>query len=159
MPSTSPPTTADPDTPATMPAEVEAGRAYLVLDGELGVLSVTACALDPVPDPATGVTTVLSASAEDGTGRTVEVRRSRVELGVPTTTDTVTVTDAEGTVEASRADLGGRQIDLRLDNPVGALLELDEETGTIAAIGVFGPAGSLLGEPGLLDGELLLRCP
>lgn len=142
-----------------MPADVEVGRAYLLLDGELGVLTVSSCAVDPVTDPATGVTTELSASAEDGTGRTVEVRRSFFDADVPTITETVTVTDPEGTVEASRVELGGRQIDLRLDNPVGALLDHDEAAGTIVAAGVFGPAGSVVGDPGLLDGELLLRCP
>jgi hypothetical protein len=153
------PTTAAPDVPATLPAEVEPGRGALVLDGELGVLEVSACSFVPVTDPATGVTTVVTATAHDSTGRTVDVVRSSFEGDVPTVTDTVTVADPEGTVEASRAQTGGRQIDLRVENPVGALLDIDEATGTVRAAGVFGPVGGRPGDPANVDGELLLRCP
>lgn len=150
-------TTAPVDVPATLPADIEPGRGALVLDGQLGLLEVTACSFEPVTDPATGVTTLLTVTAHDPTGRTVDVVRSSFDADVPTVTDTVTVSDAEGTVEASRAETGGRQIDLRAENPVGPLLEVDGDA--VRAEGVFGPVGGRPGDPANIDGELLLRCP
>lgn len=154
-----PPTTAIP-TPATLPDEVEPGRGFLVLDGESALLTVTDCALESTTDPATGVTTELRVSAEDAFGRLVDVVRSSFTADVPTVTDTVTISDPTGEVlESSRADRDGLQIDLRLDNPVGPLLEVDPDTGTILADGVFGPVGGAPDDPANVDGKLLVRCP
>ena len=154
---TSTTTSAPTDVAATLPPTVEAGRGAIVLDGELGILEVSACSFDRVTDPATGVTTELTATAHDPTGRIVDVVRSSFDADVPTVTDTITVSDAEGTVEASRAETNGRQIDLRIENPVGSLLEVDGDV--IRAEGVFGPVGGRPGDPANVDGELLLRCP
>ncbi len=151
------PTTGAP-TPGTLPDDVEPGRGALVLDGELAVLTVTNCTLAPATD-ATGVTTVLTAAASDGT-RLVDVVRSSFTAEIATVTDTVTITSADGAaVESSRADVDGRQVDLRDPNPAGPLLDVDLETGRIAARGVFGPLNGGPDDPANVDGELLLRCP
>ena len=150
-------TTAEP-VPATLPAEVDPGTGHLILGDAPGVLTVTACSFDPVTDPATGVTTELTAAAEDGTGRTVDIVRSSFTADVPTVTDTITVAEADGTVlESSRADREGQQIDLRTPNPQGQLLVVD--AGRISASGVFGPVGGTADDPANVEGELLLRCP
>lgn len=155
-----PPTTAAASAPATLPDEVDPGRGALVLGGERAVLTVTACTLEASTDESTGVTTEVLAGAEDGTGRVIDVIRSSFAADLPTVTDTVRITDQDGSVvEASRADRDGLLIDLRVANPVGRLLEVDVEAGTIRAEGVFGPVGTTVGEPGNVDGELLLRCP
>ena len=146
--------------PATLPAEVDAGRGVLVLGGEANVLTVTACAFDPVLDPATGVTTEVTVAAQDGVGRTVDVVRSSFTADVPTVTDTITIADETGAaLESSRADAAGRQIDLRVPNAVGSLLEIDAAAGTVRAAGVFGPVGGTGDDPENVEGELLLRCP
>ena len=62
-------------------------------------------------------------------------------------------------LESSRADAGGRQIDLRVANPIGPLLDVDAAAGTVRASGVFGPASGTAADPANVDGELLLRCP
>lgn len=156
-PPTDPPTTAT-VTAATLPTDVDPGRGALVLDGHATVLRVTSCALEPTTDAATGVTTELAVAAEDGTGLTVDLARSSFTADVPTVTDTVVVTDETGTVlESSRVDRDGLLIDLRLSNPVGALIDVD--AGVIRADGVFGPPQSTAGDAANVDGELLLRCP
>jgi hypothetical protein len=150
--------TTAPPTPGTLPDNVEPGRGALVLDGELAVLTVTNCTTQPTTDATTGVVTELTAAASDGT-RLVDVVRSSFTTNVTTVTDTIRVTDPDGTVlESSRAEVGGRQIDLRLENPVGPLLQAGAG-GRIEAAGVFGPPDGVAGDPGNVDGELLLRCP
>ncbi len=152
-------TTAEP-APATLPAEVDPGRGFLILDGQTTVLTVTACTFDPVIDDATGVTTELTVAAQDAGGRTVDIVRSTFTADVPTVTDTITITGEGGAaLESSRADAGGRQIDLRVPNPVGSLLEVDAGAGTVGASGVFGPVGGRADDPANVDGELVLRCP
>lgn len=151
------PTTAAERTPATLPARVEAGRGALVLDGEAAVLTVFACQPEPVTDPATGVTAEISIVAGDGTGRSVDITRTSFTADVPTVTDTVTVTETDGTqLEASRVDAGGRLIDLRVEKPVGRLIDVGG--GVVRVEGVFGAPGAAA-EPTDVDGELLLRCP
>ena len=146
--------------PATLPAEVDPGRGFLVLGGEASVLTVTACTFAPETDASTGVRTELTVAAQDAAGRTVDVIRSSFTADVATVTDTITIA-ADGVVEleSSRADAGGRQIDLRVTNPVGSLLEVDAAAGTVRASGVFGPANGTAEDPANVDGELLLRCP
>ena len=151
-------TTAEP-APATLPAGVEAGRGILILDGQASVLTVTACTFESTTDEATGVTTELTVAAQDATGRTVDVVRSSFTADVPTVTDTVVVAGDGGVLESSRADRDGLQIDLRVPNPVGPLLDVDASAGTVRASGVFGPARSRADDPANVDGELLVRCP
>jgi hypothetical protein len=151
-----PPTTATP-VAATLPDDVEPGRGAVLLGGELGVLTVTECSFEPATDDATGVTVELRIAAEDGTGRTVDVVRSSFTADAPTVTDTVRVTEPDGTVlESSRAAYGDQQIDLRVPNAVGSLLRLDD--GVVRATGVFGPPDGGADDPANVDGELLLRC-
>lgn len=152
-----PPTTASQRPPATLPDDVDPGRGAMVLDGEAAVLTVFACQPEPVTDPATGVTAEVSIVAGDGTGRHVDITRTSFTADVLTVTDTVTVTEADGTqVESSRVDAGGRLIDLRLQNPVGRLIETEGDA--VRVEGVFGTPGGAA-EPTDVDGELLLRCP
>lgn len=146
--------------PATLPAEVDPGRGFLVLDGEASVLTVTSCALEPSVDPSTGVTTELAVAAQDAAGRTVDVIRASFTADVATVTDTVTIAGEAGPeLESSRADRDGLQIDLRLPNPVGRLLEIDVPSGTVRADGVFGPLDGGADDPGNVSGEMVLRCP
>ena len=152
-------TTAEP-APATLPAEVDRGRGFLILDGQASVLTVTDCTLESTTDEATGVTTELTVAAHDAAGRTVDVVRSSFTADVPTTTDSITITGEGGAaLESSRADRDGLQIDLRVPNPVGPLLTVDPGAGTVAASGVFGAVGGRPDDPANVDGELLLRCP
>ena len=146
--------------PATLPSEVDPGRGFLVLGGEASVLTVTACTFEPVTDDSTGVRTELTVAAQDAAGRTIDIIRSSFTADVPTITDTITIaTDGVVELESSRADAGGRQIDLRVPNPLGSLLDVDPAAGTVRASGVFGPANGTADDPANVDGELLLRCP
>ena len=157
--SSGPPTTAAEQPPATLPEEVDAGRGAMVLDGEGAVLTVTSCDLEPSTDPATGVTTELAVQANDGTRR-VDIVRSSFTADVPTVTDTISVIDAdESVLESSRVDRDGLLLDIRLENPVGPLLDVDADAGLVHGEGVFGPVGGTTGDAENVDGELLLRCP
>ena len=152
-----PPTTATP-VPATLPDDVEAGSGRMVLDGEAYALEVRSCALDPVSDPATGVTTELTVDADDGLGVAVAVTRSSVEGDLRTVTDTITVVDpGGGLTEAQRIDRSGTYLDLRVEGALEPLLEVDG--ALIRGEGVFGPTGSAVGDPGLVEGGVILRCP
>lgn len=152
------PTTAADRPPATLPDAVEPGEGAMVLDGEPSVLTVAACTLEPATDPATNVTTELAATATDGTGRTVEISRTSFTAAAPTVTDTVLVTEADGTtLESSRVDAAGRLLDLRLENPVGRLIEVGGDV--VRAEGVFGAFGARGPADDDVDGELVLRCP
>lgn len=147
-------------TAATLPDDVEPGAGALVLDGQPVALTVVSCDLEPRTDEATGVTTSVHAVAEDPAGRQVELVRASFDADVPTVTDTVTITGpGDAVVESSRADRDGLQIDLREANPPGPLLEVDEATGHIRADGVFGPPGSIEGDPANVLASLVLRCP
>jgi len=153
-----PPTTAADRPPATLPDDVDPGRGAMVLDGESSVLTVFACQPEPVTDPATGVTAELSIVAGEGTGRHVDITRTSFTADVPTVTDTVTITDVDDSqIESSRVDAGGRLIDLRVENPVGRLIEAGDD-GLVRVEGVFGTPGAAA-EPTDVDGALLLRCP
>lgn len=152
-----PPSTSE-AVPATLPDDVEAGSGQLVLDGQAYVLSVRSCALDPVTDPATGVTTEASVDADEQLGLVVSVTRSATEGDLRTVTDTVSVLDADGElVEASRADVGGRYLDLLVEGALGPLLQIEGDL--ITGEGVFGPPGARPGDPSAVEGSLILRCP
>lgn len=152
------PTTAADRPPATLPDAVEPGDGAMVLDGEPSVLTVAACTLEPATDEATNVTTQLAVTATDGTGRTVELSRTSFTADAPTVTDTVVVTEPNGTtIESSRVDADGRLLDLRLENPVGRLIDVDGDL--VRAEGVFGAPGARGPGDGDVDGEIVLRCP
>ena len=152
-----PPTSAEP-VPATLPDDVEVGAGRLVLDGRAYALQVRSCSLQPVTDPATGVTTDLSIDADDGLGVSVSVTRSTVEGDLRTITDTISVADPDGGLtESQRIDRSGTYLDLRADGAIQPLLEIDGEL--VSAEGVFGPVGSVAGDPGLVEGGVVLRCP
>lgn len=147
--------------PAALPDDVDPGRAFLLLGGALQVFTVTSCQLEPVSDTDTGVTTELrlDATADDGTS--LVAARTSFTADATTVTDTITLVDDGGEVllESSRAETGGRQIDLRDPNPVGSLLEIDAGTGAVRADGVFGPFGGRADDPANVEGALLARCP
>ena len=146
--------------PATLPDDVEPGRGFLVLGGQANVLTVTDCNFAPSIDPETGVETQLTIAAQDANGRTVDIVRSSFDGDVVTVTDTITVAAGQpDALESSRADRDGLQIDLRVPNAVGRLLDVDPTNGTVRATGVFGPVGGTGEDPLNVDGELLLRCP
>lgn len=144
----------------TLPDDVAPGTGVLVLDGDLVALAVTACGTEAVTDTATGVTTLLTAAADDGTS-TVDVIRSVFTADATTVTDTVRVSEGGTVLESSRAAVGTRHIDLRQPNPLGPLLELSDDgpAPVVRASGVFGPLGGLADDPANVDGELVLRCP
>lgn len=145
-------------TPATLPESVEPGRGAMVIDGSGHALTVRACELEPTTDPETGVTTVLAVDADDGVGTSVSVTRSITEGAVPTTTDSITVVDTEqeGMV-ASRAEVGGRFVDLLAEGALTPMLDVDGDV--VTGEGVLGPRGARPGDPRARDVQLLLRCP
>lgn len=150
--------TTGPDVPATLPEDVEPGTGRLVLDGEAFALQVRSCAVDPVTDPATGVTTEIAVDADDGLGVLVSVTRSAVEGDLRTVTDTISVVDpGGGLTEAQRIDRSGTYFDLRVEGPLEPLLAIDGSL--VTGEGVFGPAGSVVGDPGLVEGGVIVRCP
>lgn len=150
--------TTEDTTPATLPEEVEPGRGAMVVDGQAYVLTTGACSLDPVTDPATGVTTEFTADAEDGVGTTVSVSRTVTQGAVPSTTDTITVSDAAGNaMVASRAEINGRYIDLLAEGALVPMLSLDGDE--VSGDGVLGPPGARPGDPTARDVSVLLSCP
>ena len=150
----------DPDVPVTLPPadEVDPGIGYLVLDGEPTLLFVRTCELEPVLDPATGVTTELLVDLDDQIARAVSLTRSSFDADLPTTNDEILVADDDViTLDSTRADRSGTMLDLRAPGALEPLFEID---GTLVRVtGVFGPPGSQDGDPGLVEGSLLLRCP
>ena len=159
--------TADPDdpsgttedtTPATLPDEVEAGRGAMVVDGNAYVLTVGACSLEAVTDPTTGVTTERTADAADGVGTSVSVSRTVTEGAVPSTTDTITVSDAAGnSMVASRAEINGRFVDLLAEGALVPMLSVEGDV--VSGEGVLGPPGARPGDPAARDVSVLLSCP
>ena len=150
----------DPDLPVTIPPadEVDPGIGYLVLDGEPTLLFVRACALEPVLDPATGVTTDLAIDLDDQIARAVSLTRSSFAADLPTKSDEVLVADDDViTLDSSRTDRSGTILDLRAPGALEPLFEVDGDV--VSASGVFGPPGTEAGDPGLLEGSLILRCP
>jgi hypothetical protein len=145
-------------TPATLPEEVEVGRGAMVIDGNAYVLTVGACSLESVTDPATGVTTELTVDAADGVGTTVSVSRTITEGAVPSTTDTITVADATGnSMVASRAEIDGRFVDLLAEGALVPMLSVDGDI--VSGEGVLGPPGARPGDPAARDVSVLLSCP
>ena len=145
---------------ATLPpaTEVAAGSGWLVLDGAGFVLEVRSCVLEPVTDPETGVTTDLTIDADDGLGTAVLITRSTTQGDVATVTDTVAVVHDDGELmEANRADVNGRYIDLLAEGALQPLLGVEGDL--VTAAGVFGPRGARPGDPGLVEGSLIVRCP
>jgi hypothetical protein len=145
-------------TPATLPEGVDEGRGAMVVDGSAYVLTVHACSLEPVTDPATGVTTELTVDADDGVGTSVAVSRTVTQGDVPSTTDTITVSDAAGnSMVASRAEINGRFVDLLAEGALSPMLTLDGEV--VSGEGVLGPPGARPGDPAARDVSVLLSCP
>ena len=145
-------------TPATLPDEVDAGRGAMVVDGGAYVLTVRECTLEPSTDPATGVTTVFTADADDGVGTSVSVTRSITQGDVPSTTDSITVADTAGNaLVASRAEVNGRFVDLLVDGALAPMLSVDGDV--VSGEGVLGPQGARPGTPGVVDVSVLLSCP
>ena len=142
----------------TVPEDADEGIGYLVLDGERTLLFVRACELEPVLDPATGVTTELAIDLDDEISRAVSLTRSSFGGDLDTTTDEILIADDGAiTLDATRADRSGTLLDLRAPGVLEPLFRID---GTLVeASGVFGPPGSQAGDPGLVEGTLVLRCP
>jgi hypothetical protein len=145
-------------TPATLPEEVEPGRGAMVIDGNAYVLTVGACSLEAVTDPDTGVTTELTADAADGVGTSVSLSRTVTQGDVPSTTDTITVSDAAGnSMVASRAEINGRFVDLLAEGALTPMLSVEGDV--VAGDGVLGPPGARPGDPAARDVSVLLSCP
>lgn len=150
--------TTEDTTPATLPEEVEPGRGAMVIDGSAYVLTVGACSLEAVTDPDTGVTTELTVDAADGVGTRVAVSRTVTQGAVPSTTDTITVSDATGnSMVASRAEVDGRFVDLLAEGALAPMLSVDGEV--VSGEGVLGPPGARPGDPAARDVSVLLSCP
>ena len=142
----------------TVPDDADEGIGYLVLDGDRTLLFVRACELEPVLDPATGVTTELAIDLDDEISRAVSLTRSSFGGDLDTTTDEILIADDEViTLDATRVDRSGTLLDLRAPGVLEPLFRID---GTLVeASGVFGPPGSQAGDPGVVEGTLILRCP
>jgi hypothetical protein len=104
----------------------------------------------------------------DGTidGQPFAVETVRFESSGPgaeglTITETVRVTtgtgDAVEGVEAERSGVGGNWVDIRDTGADGPLVV--QEGDVVRAVGTFGPDGSTEGEPNVLEGRLVARCP
>ena len=76
-------------------------------------------------------------------------------------TETVRITTGTGDavvgIEAERTGIAGTWLDLRDPGATGALIVQDDDV--VRAEGTFGPDGSAEGEPNVLAGRLVARCP
>jgi len=153
--SSTPPSTAP---PAKLPASVDPGTGVLVVGAESVSVGITLCNLTPETDPATGVTTNVLVTGDDGEGGTLTISQRQTAGGAGATTITETVSYARGgsTVEASRIKINGAYHDLRDPSVSGALLEVNGNE--VRASGTFGSPGSVAGDPSLASGAVLARC-
>jgi hypothetical protein len=154
--SSSPLTTAP---PATLPSSVAPGTGVLVI-GPLSVtVGITLCNLTPETDAATGVTTNLLVTGDDGQGGTLTIsQRQTTTAGAATTiTERVSYTRGDNTLESTRIELNGSYHDLRDPTATGALLVVDGDR--VQASGTFGSPGTTAGDASLATGAVLARCP
>ncbi|MEY2570029.1 MAG: hypothetical protein QOE63_379, partial [Acidimicrobiaceae bacterium] len=94
-----PPSTAP---PATLPASVDPGTAVLVVGTSSVSVGITLCNLTPETDPATGVTTNVLVTGDDGKGGTLTISNRKTAAapgGASTVSDTVTYSRGGSTVE------------------------------------------------------------
>jgi hypothetical protein len=143
---------------ATLPPidDVAAGEGALVLDGRAYALDIRVCTLAPAVDPTTQISTELAIDADDELGVAVSLTRSVAPGDVPTVSDRVTIVVDGVVAEANRAEVNGRFIDLFAEGALTPLISVDGEV--VTAEGVFGPPGARPGDPGLVEGSLVLRC-
>ena len=152
---------------ATIPGSVAPGKAWLALDDDAVELSVARCT-----DTGTGSTsttqTAQKLSELVATGRsgsddiTVTVTEFRTDSGdAKATTQTVEIAAQEGEaavgLTARRSFFNERWVDLNEPSATTPLLERDGDQ--VIATGKFGPQGSRAGDPGIVDGALIARCP
>lgn len=152
---TSPPAT----TPVTLPDDADAGIGYLLLGEDTYLLNVRECALEPTTDPGTAITTDLVVAADDGVDINLAITVRTVPGDVPTTTENVMVQEDGVRVlaESQRISVAGSYQDLRAPDVLEPLINVE---GTlVTARGVFGPLGTRVGDEGLVEGGVTLRCP
>jgi hypothetical protein len=128
-------------------------------------LTVTSCA---GPDAAPAQPTAQrrfeldAAATVDGEAVTVTAKDVVSDTGDATSrTQTVTVASKRGAdtvgLIAKRSFFGGRWLDLNEPSVHEALFE--RHGPTLVVTSKFGPDGSRQGDPGVIDGAMIARCP
>jgi hypothetical protein len=149
----------------TIPGDAEPGTGWLSLEGDAIELQVTTCAgEDPAPaDPtAQRLYELVSTATVDGDEVTVTASEIRTDSGdAVTTTQTIAVTSGEGEarvgLEAKRSLLDDRWVDLNDPSATDPLLERGGDL--VHATASFGPQGSRAGDPRIVPGAFIARCP
>lgn len=141
----------------TVPEDADDDIGYLTLDGRPTLLYVRACQLTPTTDVSTGVTTELAIDLDDSISRSVSLTRSSTAGDAATSTDEVLIADDDAIVlESLRFETGGVFRDLRAPDVGRPMFEIEGDLVHVS--GVFGPTGSVDGDPGLVAGALTVRC-
>jgi hypothetical protein len=160
----------DPDRPrptastSTVPA---VGTGVVVVGPDRLDFEVRACTDEPAADDRPQAHRVFLMDG-DGTidGQPFAVETTRYESTGPgsealTITETIRITTGTGEaiegVEAERSGIGGDWLDLRDPEADGALVV--QEGDVVRAVGTFGPDGSTEGEPNVVAGRMVARCP
>jgi len=150
---------------ATIPEAVEPGAAWFSLDQDPIELEVTGCTgADPAAtEPsAQKVFELVATATVDGDEVTVTANEFRSDSSdAVTLSQTVTVSSGEGAsavgVQARRSFFDDHWLDLNEPDVDAALFERQGDQLTVEA--KFGPQGSREGDPGIVDGALVARCP
>jgi hypothetical protein len=155
----SPSTTTTTLPPATLPPSVDPGHGALAVGPTLVRVGITVCNLTPTTDAATGVRTDVLVSGDDGKGGSLSIsqRETSGANATQTVTETITYTSGGNTLESSRIQIGGAYHDLRDPAATGPLFTVNGDT--VRGTGLFGGPGSGPGDPTLVSGSLLARCP
>ena len=144
---------------------MDPGSAWVSLEQDPIELEVTGCsAEDPTStDPtAQKVYELVATGTVDGDEVTVTANEFRTDSGDATTvSQTVTISSGEGDaavgVEARRSFFDEHWLDLNEPDVDEALFERQGDQLTVEA--KFGPQGSRKGDPGIMDGAVVARCP
>jgi len=149
---------------STVPA---AGKGIVVVGPDRLEFEVRGCTDEPGPDDRPEAHRLFLMDG-DGTvdGQPFVVETARFESvgdgsDAPRLTETVRITtgagDAVQGVKAERSGVDGTWLDLRDPAAEGALIV--QEGDVVRAVGTFGPDGSTVGEPNVVAGRLVARCP
>jgi len=122
-------------------------------------VGITVCNLAPTTDPASGIRTDVLVTGDDGKGGALSIsqRETTGANATTTVTETITYTVGSNTLESSRIALGGTYHDLRDASAAGPLFTVEGDT--VRGSGTFGDPGSAAGDPALVTGSVVARCP
>jgi hypothetical protein len=150
-----------PSSAATLPSSVEPGVGALQIGASLVRFAVTGCSFTPETDASNGVTTNVLVTGDDGKGGAVSISQKQAAGGggpaSTTVTEVVTYSQGGGVMEAMRFQIGGVWRDVR--DPVEGAPLLAIKDGEVLASALFGQPGAVAGDPALVRGSLVARCP